>query len=249
MSTATQSMQRPTQDQTLHTKHFCHLEKRYLYQLSFCCTISHDNAKKQTTPERTFSRAHTVFGAVLASAFIAHRESNFKLSLTLYSESSEATIWKKWVTLIKKRLNLNHLCWFFCFLYITAPKIFLCLPLSYFTLFHTQSSFKYIIKFSILQRDTGISRITDMWRGTNHTANRGAHRPELCIFLTCFRSQLHCIRKVILEGRKQRILWYVFTLASDLTWRVNIKVKYLMATCHPRVRRVTIFETKSSIPC
>jgi hypothetical protein len=52
-------------------------------QLSFCCALSQDKAKKQTAPERTFSRAHTVFGAVLAFAFIPHREPNFKPSVTL----------------------------------------------------------------------------------------------------------------------------------------------------------------------
>jgi len=57
--------------------------------------MSQDNEKKQTAPERTFSRAHTVFGAVLAFAFIPHREPNFKLSVTLYSGGYEATIWKK----------------------------------------------------------------------------------------------------------------------------------------------------------
>jgi len=57
--------------------------------------MSQDNTKKQTAPARTFSRAHTVFDAVLAFAFTPHREPNFKLSVTLYSESSEPVIWKK----------------------------------------------------------------------------------------------------------------------------------------------------------
>jgi hypothetical protein len=65
--------------------------------------MSQDYVKKQTAPERTFSRAHTVFGAVLAFDFIPHPEPNFELSVTLYSESSEAIIWKKCVTRIKKK--------------------------------------------------------------------------------------------------------------------------------------------------
>lgn len=68
------------------------ISKKNFDQPSFFCTMLQDNAKKHTAPEHTFSCTHTVAGAVLIFAFIPHREPNFKISVTLYLESSDAVI-------------------------------------------------------------------------------------------------------------------------------------------------------------